>query len=81
MFNFIFFFPSLSSRVPLTSAQQPQNTRSFYLHTSDADPHRTDDFQMLLNEVFQLGNTTILQGEGGGGTGKIIFNLTSCVSL
>lgn len=30
------------------------------LHTSDADPHRTDDFQMLLNEVFQLGNTTVL---------------------
>lgn len=57
----------------------PHNSTQ-YLHTSNADPNYANNFQMFLNEVLQLGNATILQGEREE-TGKVTFILTSCVSL
>lgn len=47
----------------------------FYLHTSNADAHCPNNFQMLLNEVFQLGNATALQGERRDMENQLNFNL------
>lgn len=70
------FSPSHSSGVPLISAQQLQNaSQPFYLHTSNADPHCPDNFQMLLNEVFQFGNATALQSERRNIENQLHFNL------
>lgn len=70
------FFPSLSLGVPSASAQHPKTPLSpFYLNTSNADAHCPNNFQMLLNEVFQLGNATTLQGERRDMENQLHFNL------
>lgn len=39
------------------------------LHTGDANAHRPNDPQVLLNEGLQLSDTATLVGEKGGGPG------------
>lgn len=79
--KYYFFHPlTLGSLELLPSKPKIPHDSTQYLHTSNADPNYANNFQMFLNEVFQLGNATILQGKREE-TGKVTFILTSCVSL
>lgn len=54
----------------------PVASKFSYLHTGDANAHRPNDLQVLLNEGLQLTDTATLVGEQGGGPDCLKTSLT-----